>query len=128
MKQHEHAPDSTGGVESLYPFLYRRRSDRAAILEQVRRSTAEKICETVTLRDRLGTELALRLIACAEALAQRFAAGGRLFAFGNGGSATDAQAVAQLFLHPRTGQPLPAFSLTHEIAVITALANDIGFE
>ena len=42
----------------------------------------------------------------------RFLAGGRLFAFGNGGSATDAQQLATLFLHPDGGVPaLPAFGL-----------------
>ena len=36
----------------------------------------------------------------AAAMAERFAAGGRLFTFGNGGSATDAAGVAALFAQP----------------------------
>jgi D-sedoheptulose 7-phosphate isomerase len=125
---------TAGGVESLYPFLYRdddagSPADLAAVLAEVRRSTAEKAAEIVALRERVATEYADRLPACAAALAGSFRAGGRLFTFGNGGSSTDAQAVAQLFLDPGPGsRPLPAVALTTDVAVVTALANDVGFE
>src|SRR4029453_11105466 len=58
----------------------------------------------------------------------RFAAGGRLFTFGNGGSATDAEMTVDLFRHPHAGRPLPASSLVDDRAVLTALANDVGVE
>ena len=62
-------------------------------------------------------------------MAQRFAAGGRLFSFGNGGSSTDAESVAGQFLNPSGGgRPLPAMSLTRDVATLTALANDVSFE
>jgi D-sedoheptulose 7-phosphate isomerase len=122
------ARDAAGGIEDLYPFLYAGESDLEAVLEQVRRSTVEKATEIVGLRRRVAEEQGARLAACAEAMAGSFAAGGRLFAFGNGGSSTDAADVTQLFLHPPRGRPLPAFSLTSDVAVLTALANDIGFE
>jgi len=119
----------SAGVESLYPFLYSGRSDLPAVLEAVRSSTAEKAAEIVDLRQRMAVAYAERLPACAAALARSFAAGGRLFTFGNGGSSTDAQAVAQLFLDPGPGiRPLPAIALTTDVAVVTALANDVGFE
>ena len=61
--------------------------------------------------------------------AARFAAGGRLFAFGNGGSATDAQQLATMFLDPGPGvPPLPAFGLANDTSVVTALCNDIGVD
>jgi D-sedoheptulose 7-phosphate isomerase len=121
------------GVESLYPFLYRDgdgTGDVTAVLAEVRRSTAEKAVEIVELRRRMAVEYGDRLAACAAALAASFRAGGRLFTFGNGGSSTDAQAVAQLFLDPGpgTGRPLPAVALTTDVAVVTALSNDVGFE
>ena len=73
------------------------------MLDQVRRSTVEKAAEIVDLRrpDRpagRGPPGRLR-----PAMATSFAGEGRLFAFGNGGSSTDAQAVATTFLHPRSG-------------------------
>ena len=61
-------------------------------------------------------------------MAERFAAGGRLFTFGNGGSATDAEAVAHLYTEPPWGRALPARSLAEDQAVMTALGNDVGFE
>src|ERR1700760_773258 len=111
------------GVESLYPSLYAGTSDTAAVLDQVRASTVAKIAEIAELRQAVAQRDADRLAACAAEAAARFAAGGRLFAFGNGGSATDAQQLATLFLNPG-GQlsPLPAFGLANDTSVVTALA------
>jgi D-sedoheptulose 7-phosphate isomerase len=121
----EPSPD----VQSLYPFLYSQKSDVDAVLEQVRRSTVDKTREITELRALVLRRDGARLVACAEQMAQRFAAGGRLLAFGNGGSATDAQDLVGLFLSPADDStPLPAFSLTNDIAVITALSNDVGFD
>jgi D-sedoheptulose 7-phosphate isomerase len=119
---------SAQGIESLYPFLYEDRSTPADLLEQVRRSTEEKAREIVELRERAGKAMLPRLIECALAMARTFQAKGKLLTFGNGGSSTDAQSMSQLFLHPPYGQPFPAFSLTNDIAVITALSNDVGFD
>jgi D-sedoheptulose 7-phosphate isomerase len=70
-----------------------------------------------------------RLTACARDAAARFAAGGRLLAFGNGGSATDAQQLATLFMNPGgDASPLPALGLANDTSVVTALCNDIGVE
>jgi D-sedoheptulose 7-phosphate isomerase len=121
-------PETTGGIQSLYPFLYSGESDLDSVLQQVARSTIEKATEIVSLRRLVAEEQGARLSTCAAAMAERFAAGGRLFAFGNGGSSTDAADVAQLFLHPSSGRPLPAFNLTSGVAVLTALSNDVGFD
>ena len=116
-------------VESLYPFLYAGTGDLAGVLEQVRASTVAKIEEIGELRRVIRARDGARLAQCARAAADRFAAGGRLFPFGNGGSATDAQQLATLFLNPGNGAlPLPAFALGNDTAVVTALCNDIGVE
>src|ERR1700743_1470694 len=121
-----------GSVESLYPFLYAGPSDTAAVLDQVRASTVAKIAEIGELRQAVPDQDAARLADCAAQAAARFAAGGRLFAFGNGGSATDAAQLATLFLHPGGGDtgpaPLPALGLASDTSVLTALANDVGVE
>jgi len=116
------------GVESLYPFLFASPGDLRAVTEEVRRSTREKALEIVAVRDRLAVELDTRLTECAQALAFHFSRGARLFAFGNGGSASDAQAVARVFLDPPAGRPLPAQALTADTGTLTALSNDAGFE
>ena len=118
-----------GDVESLYPFLYAGAADLDAVMEQVRQSTAAKAVEAVRLRELVAEREADRLAACAQAMARSFAAGGRLLAFGNGGSSTDAQDLVTTFMHPGgDARPLPAISLTSDVAVVTALANDVGFE
>jgi D-sedoheptulose 7-phosphate isomerase len=116
-------------MESLYPFLYAGRADLDGVLADVRSSTAAKALEIVDLREECLRRDHDRLIECATAMAERVSRGGRLFAFGNGGSSTDAQDMASLFLHPPGGgRPLPAFCLTGDVAVVTALSNDVGFE
>lgn len=123
------ANDTPGGFESLYPFLYADASNVDAVLTEARRSTAEKAAEIVALREEVFDLHADRLVDCAEAMAASFAAGHKLFAFGNGGSSTDAQDVVHTFLHPGPpDRPLPALSLTGDIAVLTALSNDVSFD
>jgi D-sedoheptulose 7-phosphate isomerase len=117
------------GLRSLYPFLYQNDEDPAPVLDEVVRSTEQKAREIVALREALVERHGERLLACAAALAGRLRAGARLYTFGNGGSSTDAQELAQLFLNPPPpARPLPAWSLTQDAAVMTALSNDVGFE
>ena len=116
-------------MESLYPFLYSDKSDLPAVLEQVRNSTVAKAAEILELRRVIAARDGARLAECALQAAARFAAGGRLFAFGNGGSATDAQQLATLFLNPGGSYPpLAAFGLGSDTSVVTTLCNDIGVE
>src|SRR5260370_5282193 len=113
-------------MEALYPFLYAGTSDLSEVLAQVRASTVAKTAEIAELRRTVAAREAARLANCAEEMAVRLAAGGRLFAFGNGGSATDAQQLATLFVSPGQGKtPLPAFALANDTSVVTALCNDI---
>ena len=64
------------------------------------------------------------------AMAQRFHAGGTLFVFGNGTSATDAAHIAVEFVHPVIvgKRALPAMSLTNDAATLTGVASGAGFD
>ena len=66
----------------------------------------------------------------AELLVRCFAGGGKLLAFGNGGSAACAQHLAGEFVcrMVRVRAPLPAIALTADTALLTAIANDFGYE
>jgi D-sedoheptulose 7-phosphate isomerase len=122
-------PSASGSIESLYPFLYSGSTDLAVVLEHVRQSTVAKAAEILRLRGEVRIADGARLLKCAQEMAARFAAGGRMMAFGNGGSATDAQQVATLFLYPGgTARALPVLSLASDTAVLTALSNDIGVD
>jgi D-sedoheptulose 7-phosphate isomerase len=118
-----------GGVESLYPFLYGGAGNRSAVLESVATSSVDKIQEIVSLRREFGAAQAEQVARCAGALAAAFAAGGTLWAFGNGGSSTDALDVAHTFLDPADGDDaMSAQCLTSDAAIVTALSNDIGYD
>lgn len=56
-------------------------------------------------------------------IARRFRQGGKLLAFGNGSSSTDAQHIAVEFLHPVLvgKRALPAIALTNDVATLTSL-------
>ena len=119
----------SSGMEALYPFLYDEPQGFEAVLEAVSRSTVEKAAEIVAVRRVVAEQLGAQLEACARSMAERFSAGGRLLTFGNGGSSTDAAAVAGVFLAGGEGaRPLPALTLTADVAVLTALGNDVGFD
>ena len=65
----------------------------------------------------------------AVAITERLERGGKIIAFGNGGSATDANDLVTDCVAPPPGfEPIPAVSLSAESANITAIANDIGAE
>ncbi|MFC4945994.1 D-sedoheptulose-7-phosphate isomerase [Pseudonocardia sp. GCM10023141] len=116
-------------TEFLYPFQHAQTGDVGALLADVARSTRAKVAEIEALRAEVLSTEGAALAACATAMAARFTAGGRLHVFGNGGSATDALAVASLHVDPGPGwRPLPALALPADIATLTALANDVGFE
>ena len=128
MTKRSSGQDRAAAMESLYPFLYAGDApDLDAVLAEVRASTVAKAREITELRRVICAQDAERLTECAQQMAARFAAGGRLLAFGNGGSATDAQQLATLFLDPGPGErALPAFCLANDVAVVTALCNDVG--
>jgi len=70
------------------------------------------------------------VVAAAAACAKALRAGNKILFAGNGGSAADAQHLAAELVgrlgHERPG--LAALALTADSAVLTALANDYGFE
>lgn len=123
------APQTAGGVEQLYPFLYGGGTDARPVLDAAAESARQKVVEIVQLRRAVGEEQGAAVAACAVQLAERFAAGATLLAFGNGGSSTDAQDVVHTFLDPPApAEPLPALGLTNDVAVLTALSNDVSFD
>lgn len=75
--------------------------------------------------------LADAVVVVAERIADRFASGGKLLVCGNGGSAADAQHLAAEIVgrfvdRARAGRP--AIALSADSAVVTAVANDFGYD
>jgi D-sedoheptulose 7-phosphate isomerase len=117
-------------LELLYPFLHGGASDARKVDAALLHSIAQKARESRETNERFFAEQAPALLAAAHALAESYRRGGRLFAMGNGGSSCDAAHVAVEFQHPvTTGRPaLTAINLTADIAMISAVGNDLGFE
>jgi D-sedoheptulose 7-phosphate isomerase len=112
----------------LYPFIDAEEEDPKSLLADLAASAQAKAAESLALRRSTLEANADLLQAAAAEMARRFGAGGRLFTFGNGGSCTDSTTLARLFARPPLGRPLPAWSLTADQAIMTALGNDVGFE
>ena len=121
-------------VSEFYPFLNApvggTREPLAALLASARSSTLAKCAEVIALRAEVLAEHEADFDRAAQAMADRFVRGGKLLAFGNGGSATDADdAAADCTYPPRRGwRALPALSLPADSATVTAIANDVGLE
>jgi D-sedoheptulose 7-phosphate isomerase len=117
-----------GGASSfLYPFLAPATSDASALVDDVRASVLLKAREVGALRIDTLTRNGTELEAAALELRTRLDAGATLFAFGNGGSATDAMdLVADLRSAPHGLVARRCLDLTDDPAILTALANDIG--
>ncbi|BBY07805.1 D-sedoheptulose-7-phosphate isomerase [Mycobacterium noviomagense] len=112
----------------LYPFIDAQENDSTSLLADLTASARAKAAESLALRRSTLDENVELLSTAATEMARRFAEGGRLFTFGNGGSCTDSTTLARLFARPPIGTPLPAWSLTADQAILTALGNDVGFE
>ncbi len=117
-------------LEDLYPFLYGRKQDAETVESALLESLRRKAEGSVAAKQRFFEQNGEAVVAVARALAAVYQGGGRLFTMGNGGSACDAAHIAVEFQHPVTaGRPaLPAKNLTADVAVMTAVGNDLGFE
>ncbi|MDQ3175072.1 MAG: SIS domain-containing protein [Acidobacteriota bacterium] len=115
---------------SFYPFLHEDQKQPEELMEQLGFSLLEKARESVDVKTRFFKVNKEGIIAASLQLAKAFHRGRKLLVCGNGGSATDAQHVAVEFMHPITigRKALPAISLTNDMAMVTAVANDVGFD
>ena len=86
--------------------------------------------ETAALQQRFFAENAAVVVEVGRRMAESLRSGGKILAFGNGGSAADAQHfVAELvgrFAGNRAAWP--ALALTTDPSIMTAVANDFGFD
>lgn len=117
------------GTDFLYPFLDDDDGgDPRALLDDLAASAVAKGETSLALRTATTAATADSVLAAAGAMVARFARGGRLLTFGNGGSSTDAAGLADLFTRPLWGPSRPARCLVDDQAVLTALGNDVGFD
>lgn len=116
-------------LKKLYPFL---QEDNGLS------GTEANLIDSISMKCRESTELKQKFFAenlqevfeTAKDIASVFAKSGRMFSAGNGGSSCDAAHFAVEFQHPVTaGRPaLPVINLCNDVAMMSAVANDVGFE
>ncbi|MDT5122190.1 MAG: D-sedoheptulose 7-phosphate isomerase [Acidobacteriota bacterium] len=116
---------------AFYPFLHDDEEKKPQeLMEELRFSLTEKARESVDVKTRFFEENKDTILAASLEMAKAFQRGRKLLVCGNGGSATDAQHIAVEFMHPVIvgRKALPAICLTNDMAMVTAVANDVGFD
>jgi len=95
---------------------------------------AKRVLETLQETGRLHLAFpqagAAQVAKAAELMARALKAGRKIIWFGNGGSATQSQHMAAEFVGRflRERRSLPSVSLTENMASVTAIGNDYGYE
>jgi D-sedoheptulose 7-phosphate isomerase len=85
--------------------------------------------ESSEVKTRFLKENLPKLLDVIKLISRSFEAGNKLFFFGNGGSAADAQHMAAEFVnrYVMNRPPLPAIALTTDTSILTSVSNDLAF-
>ncbi len=98
--------------------------------QQLMAMASEALQESMRVKNLLRESALELVVQMADVVAQAFGGHHRLFVFGNGGSAADAQHLAAEFVNrfQRERPPLPALALTVDSSVLTSISNDYSFD
>ena len=120
---------TSAALAGLYPHLAGTAADAGKLDAALREALLAKCRDSVEVKSRFFETHADELLRAAHILADSYRNGGRLYTMGNGGSSCDAAHIAVEFQHPVTaGRPaLPAQNLAQDMAMISAVGNDVGF-
>jgi D-sedoheptulose 7-phosphate isomerase len=93
-------------------------------------SVLSAFADSARVKEQFARDHADRIVQVAQLIARAFREGNKILLFGNGGSATDAAHIAAEFVgrYREERTPLPAIALATDIAAITCIANDYGYE
>lgn len=85
--------------------------------------------ESLEVKRQFLKENLSKLFEAIQLIARAFQSGNKLFFFGNGGSAADAQHLAAEFVNRYLMErpPLPAIALTTDTSILTSVSNDLSF-
>jgi D-sedoheptulose 7-phosphate isomerase len=85
--------------------------------------------ETASAHNRFATRGLAGVVRSAETISRALLSGRKLLAFGNGGSASDAEHLVAELVGRFEGErrALPAVALTADSSVVTAIGNDYGY-
>ncbi|MFW1676471.1 D-sedoheptulose-7-phosphate isomerase [Pontibacter sp. JAM-7] len=120
-------------LNALYPFMGTEDGARLVARDKTQQLLAAiqvKTAESIAAKQAFFSKYSQTLADIAGTIASAYARGGRLMTAGNGGSSCDAAHLALEFMHPVTaGRPaLAAINLSQDAAMLSAVANDVGFD
>lgn len=92
----------------------------------------KRLLESADVKKKVAQECLESILAASQMIVDTFESGGKVMICGNGGSAADSQHMAGelvCMLNKAFDRPgLPAIALTTDTSILTAHANDLGFE
>ena len=114
---------------AFYSFLHEDGGPSGELTQELGFSLMEKARESMAVKAQFFEENKDGILRASLELARAFHSGRKMLVCGNGGSATDAQHIAVEFMHPVTvgRKALPAICLANDMAMVTAIGNDVGF-
>src|ERR671910_1322067 len=113
--EHREQGHDVGASSFLYPMLGRGEQRLTEVVEEVQGSMLQKMEEVNGMRAAVAETEADAISEIVAAISERLEGGGKIVAFGNGGSATDANDLVADCVDPPEGmEPLPAVSLSAE--------------
>ncbi len=100
------------------------------VMSRLRNHVVEEMEESIAVKAELVRCESEKVAEAATLIVTRLRAGGKLIAFGNGGSAADAQHIAAEFVgrYRVERQALAAIALNTDSSALTAIGNDYGFK
>lgn len=102
------------------------------ISDKYRNKIQKRLLESADVKKRVAEECLESILEAVQLIVNTFESGGKVMVCGNGGSAADSQHMAGEFvciLNKAFERPgLPAIALTTDSSILTAHANDFGFE
>lgn len=86
--------------------------------------------ESADVKRRFVAEYADRIVLVSQLLIRTIREGHKVLLFGNGGSSTDASHIAAEFVgrYHRDRSPYPAIALATDMAAVTCIGNDYGYD
>jgi D-sedoheptulose 7-phosphate isomerase len=121
-------PGGRGAVREVADRLVAARLNNDPALDWARQS----VWQSLEVKQAIASseELLSQIVRVARAMADVLRAGGRVFFFGNGGSAADSQHLAAELVgrFALERRALPAMALSVNSSVVTAIGNDYGYE
>lgn len=104
----------------------------AKIDPDYRQKAQTRLLESAEVKKKVARECLDSIFKAAQLIVDVIGSGGKVMVCGNGGSAADSQHMAGEFiciLNKNFDRPgLPAIALTTDTSILTAHANDLGFE